>query len=373
MQKDERAQSIGADEMLSDALDASRPLAEPLRAAIRPLADQRSRLREVLAGLGALKGLPQDDGSYLSLAAVDGAHAVTPLFVGDQINVLALAVQSDLGTGDIAIQGHRSFNHFLPHSPGNEVLAKAAMFAAELELLGSVVADDVVTVVDGSHLTAAIAISEALVSSDMPAHDYICDETMSYQIIAAVKALASRDDVVACPKSDSSTELSEFLELQGAALPLRFPDKVLASLVLNEGEVLALPQSEAPWDKYDLISQQITSSGGIWVRKRLDEAFAPLREGLRVAHVKPWGSSTAIRVETKASMDDFVTMDYWQALADDCEPPHTQEPVAQYIADHLAKGVSQVARVQLDTARLDLAESADDGLVEFLVRSYRTT
>lgn len=366
------APGTGVHEMLSEALDGTRSLAEPLRSAVGPLAEQRSRLRSTLGELGALRLLPQDEGSYLSLAAVDGANALTPLFIGDQINVLALAVQSDLRTGSIDIRGHRSINEFFPHSPGNETFAKAAMLGAELELLAAVSGEDVVTVVDGSHATAATAISEALTFEGGIAYEYVCDEVMSDQIISSFEVLASREQIVACPKSDSSTQISEFMEGQGIELPLHFPDKVLASLVLDQGEVLLLDQSRAPWGRYDLISQQITSSRGRALRDRIDRACASLREGLRVAHVKPHGSSTAIRVESKASINDFETMDYWQAIAEDCAPPHTQEPVAQYIADHLAKNVSEVAKVQLDTARLDLAESADDALLEFLVRTYRT-
>lgn len=367
------ATGSGVHEMLGEALDAVPTLAAPLREAVRPLSDQRIRLREALGDLGALQPLPDEEGNYLSVAAVDGASAISQLFIGDQINVLALAIQSDLRSGAVAIQGHRSINQFLPHSPGNNTYAKAAMFGAELELLTTVSGEDVVTVVDGSHSTAATAINEALTFEGSPAYDYICDELISDQLIAAFDALAGREDIVACPKSDSSTEISEFIEAQGIHLPLRFPDKVLASLVLEQGEVLTLSQCDAPWMQYDITADHVTSSQGRAIRDRIAQACAGLRDGLRVAHVKPHGSATAIRIETKASINDFDTCDYWQAVAEDCEPPHTQEPVAQYIADHLAKNVTEVAKVQLDTARLDLAESADDGLLEFLIRTHRTT
>lgn len=366
------ASTLGIHEMLGEALDSATPLAQPLRRAIGPLADQRSMLREALGQAEAIKQLP-DDSTYLSLAAVDGAYTVTPLFIGDQINVLAIAVRSDLKTGDVDIQGYRTENEFLPHSPINELHAKATMLTAELQLLHSAVGEDVLTVVDGSHTTAATAIAEALIHEGSLAHDRICDDVMSDQIISALEVLSGQESVVACPKSDSSTEISDFVEQQGVPVPMRLPDKVLASLVLEPGEVLALGESQAPWGRYDVISQQIASHQGRAVRARIDQACAGLHEGLRVAHVKPVGSATAIRVETKASVNDFETLDYWQALAEDCAPPHTQEPVAQYIADHLAKNVSELSKVQLDTARLDLAESADDGLLEFMVRTYRTS
>lgn len=367
------ATGTGVHEMLGEALDAAPQLAAPLREAVGPLSDQRIRLREALGELGALQTLPDDEGNYLSIAAVDGASTITQLFIGDQINVLALAVRSDLRSGAVAIRGHRSSSRFLPHSPGSDVYAKAAMFGAELELLTAVAEEDVVTVVDGSHSTAPTAINEALVAEGSPAYDHICDDLISDQVISSLDVLAGSEGVVACPKSDSSTEISQFIEAQGVHLPLRFPDKVLASLVLEQGEVLDLRECRAPWMQYDITAHQVTSSRGRALSDRIARACESLREGLRVAHIKPYGSATAIRIETKASINDFDTCDIWQAVAEDCEPPHTQEPVAQYIADHLAKNVTEVAKVQLDTARLDLAESADDALLEFLVRSHRTT
>lgn len=365
--------AMGVHEMLGEALSQVTPLAQPLRDAVNPLAQQRSHLRSTLGELGALKLLP-NDGAYLALTAVDGAYAVTPLFIGDQINVLALSVSSELDTGSVAIEGHRTVNEFFPHSPGSEAYAKAAMLSAELILAAEAARDasDAVTVLDGSHVTAVVAVLEALAVEGSPAHEYICADLMSDQIVAALEAVASSEGVVACPKSDSSTEISDFIASQGVALPVRFPDKVLASLILDPGEVLDLPQSVAPWKRCEVASHQITSQRGSALRARIEKAYAPIRETLRVAHVKPLHASTAVRVETKGSLDDFATLDYWQAVADDCAPPHTQEPVAQYIADHLAKNVSQLSKVQLDEARLDLAESADEALLEFLIRSYRT-
>lgn len=366
--------AMGVHEMLGQALDQMRPLAGSLRSAVAPLGRQRSYLRSTLGELGALRPLP-DDGAYLSLTAVDGAYALAPLFIGDQINVLALSVSSDLGTGSVAIEGYRAVNEFFPHSPATETYAKAAMLSAELILAGEAASSGpatAVTVLDGSHSTAIASVLEALALEGSAAYEYICGDVMSDQIVSAVEAVAESEAVVACPKSDSSTDICDFAILHGVDLPMRLPDKVLASLVLDGGEVLDLPESHAPWERCDLISQQITSSAGQELRDRLRKASAPIREDLRVAHVKPSGASTAVRVETKASLDDFATLDVWQAIADDCAPPHTQEPVAQYIADHLAKNVAELSKVQLDEARLDLAESADDELLEFLIRSYRT-
>lgn len=363
----------GVDEMLGESLDQLPRLADALRTSVVPLREHRNRLRSTLRARNAIRALP-DDGAFISLTAVDGAYTTAELFVGDQVNVLALAVSSELGTGSVDIEDYLTVSEFFAHSPASEVFAKTAMMCAELSLAADADGgkDHAITILDGSHVTGVTAVLDGLTVESSPAHDYICGDVMSDQIISAVEALAASGSVVGCPKSDSSSALATLLEKEGAESSLRLPDKVLASLLLDPGEVLLLEESAAPWDRLDLISRQVTSQRGKAVRDRLLAACEPLREGLRVAHVKPRGSATAVRVETKAKLNEFQTIDYWQAVSDDCAPPYTQEPVAQYIADHLAKNVSQLSRLQLDSAHLDLAESADDALREFLIRSYRT-
>lgn len=364
--------SPGLSEMLGDALDRTPALAAQIRSAVTPLVAQREFLRSTLRDAGALRSLP-DDGSYLSLTAVDGACTVSPLFIGDQVNVLAASVASDLRTGAVEIMGQRSLSEFLPHSPTSETYAKAAMLSGELALVATSGREDALVVLDGSHSTALTAVLEALAAEGSAAQDYICSDVISDEIIRAAQRVAEDGSVVACPKSDSSTQVCEFIERHGVDVPLHFPDKVMASLLLQPGEVLALETSSAPWEAYDLISHQVQSPRARAVLAQLEGPVTLLRENLRVAHIKPHGASTAVRVETKAALDDFATLDCWQAIADDCEPPHVQEPVAQYIADLVVKEVSVLSKVQLDEAQLDLAEGGDAELLEFLVRSYRTT
>lgn len=361
----------GINEMLGEALDSTPALSAEVRTAVSPLLSHRESLRSTLRDSGAIRELP-NDGSYLSLTAVDGACAVSPLFVGDQVNVLAASVSSDLDTGDVEILGYRTINEFLPHSPATELFTKAAMFSAELSLAAEFSRDDSLVVLDGSHASALITVVEALAASGSAAYEYICSDVISDEVIRAAQRVADNESTVACPKSDSSTELSDVVESQGVKVPAKFPDKVLASLLLDPNEVLDLKSATAPWDAYDVISRHVTSSQGKEILAALTPSVERLRGSLRVAHIKPEGSPTAVRVETKSSLDDFATMDCWQAIADDCAPPHTQEPVAQYIVDHIVKNVSELAKVQLAEARADLAEGADDRLLDLLIRSYRT-
>lgn len=364
----------GVDEMLGKVLDDLEAVSETLASAIAPLHDERDRIRDALHAAGALHPLP-DSPAFLSLSAIDGAYTLSPLFVGDQINTLALSVRSDLATRAVTIEGNRSAARFCPHSPASELLAKVMMMSAELELLTLPRPGDTVAIIDGSHLTAATALLEALGDGDSSAARYLLDNPeVAERAVEALAHLATSETAVGCPKSDSSTDVSDYVATLGVNTSMKFPDKVIASLVLDEGEVLALDQSHAPWGRFDVMSRHVTAPQCTPLRDRITAAVHPLREhGIRVAHAKPHGSPTAIRIETKAQLSDFETADYWQAIAADCAPPHTQEPVAQFLADYLAKDVSDTAKVQLAIARLDISEHAgSDQLLELITRSYRT-
>jgi len=365
-------QALDVDQVLGSAIESAEPLAARLRAECAPLAQHRQYLRDALFSQGVLQQLPSDP-SYFSVGAVDGAYTISPLFLGDQIGVLAVSIESDLQTREVIVRGSESESRFLPHSPASEAHAKAMMFSLELSLLKEPEGVDAVTIVDGSHTTGPTAAMEALTVEESPAHEYICDDVISDQMIAGIESLSARDSIVACPKSDSSRALGQWIEAQGVELPTTFPDKVLSAFLLEGGEVLTLRESAAPWEKFDMMSHQVTSDRGVMIKDRIIKACAPLRNGIQVAHAKPHGSDMAIRVETKSELDGFGAMDRWQAVADDCTPPHTQEPVAQYLADYIAKDVAQVSAIQLESARLDLADSGDSEVLGLLARTYRTS
>lgn len=365
-------QTFDVDEVLGSAIDSARPLASWVRDAWAPLMEHRESLRQTMRDTGVLRQLPGES-SYLSVGAVDGAYTVTPLLLGDQINALAVSIHSDFRTNALTIWDSQARSDFVAHSAGTEAYAKALMLSLEVSLLEAGAEVDAVTLIDGSHATGVTAAMEALAAEGTPAGEYICSDVISDQVISAVERMARDESIVACPKADSSSAVCEWLARSGVSMPVRFPDKVVSSVLLDEGEVLALPDSSAPWEQFDLMSHHVRSDRAKAIRDRLVAACRPLKDGLRVAHVKPRGSSAAIRVESKASLNDFDSMDYWQAVADDCAAPHTQEPVAQYLADHLAKSVSEVGKVQLGSARLDLAESGDSDLLSLLTHMYRTT
>ena len=148
----------------------------------------------------------------------------------------------------------------------------------------------------------------------------------------AADILSSEPFVVACPKSDSHQRLWHECGLVGTALP----DKVLAALLLDEGEMLLGDRDfPATDDNTDLTT-------------------------IPVAHLRPFGATTAVTVETSPLLDVFERREVLNVVAADCHPPFTQEPVVQYVTDLFAKDISAIARAQMETARLDAAEHGLD-------------
>lgn len=361
-------------DMLGSIIDTMEPLAASLTQQLGPIQEQTRDIRTTLTDSGALQPLPTDP-SYLSIAAVDGAYTTSRLSIGDQTNVLAVAIRSDLDTRAVNIMGYHPDSQFMPHSPYTDLYAQVAMLSAELTLLDETTGDDVISIIDGSHLGAATTILEALTYEEgNPAHDLVTNQAET--ILPALANMAASETILACPKIDSSTELHDHLAQHGYTLPTRFPDKVLASLILEPGESLNLPACQPPWERFEATAHHVVSETGRPIRDRIIDILTPLKtdHGLTITHTKPHYSPTSLRIETKATVDPFEATDYHQAITEDCLAPHTQEPVAQYIADTLAKNVSNIATAQLETARLDLAQNPNinPAVLELFTRNYRT-
>lgn len=356
-------------EMLRDVLESAPSLSALVRNVVQPIQAERQAIRELLLDGGHITPLPDEPPLY-SVGAADGAYVASPLAIGDHLCTLAVAVKGGRAEADVDITGHRAWSDFQPHTAAGEDLAKAVMMTDELTLLAGF-DSDVVTVIDGSHITHLISIIYALGNTPEPALTPLMERAET--LIEASDHVAKAANVVACPKSDSSTALwaycASHLSLRGHGLP----DKVLASLVLNSGEVLANEKPSPAWERLNYTQGRATGQPRALVDRLRQSASAMRSEGIRVFHAKPHGASLALRIETKATADEFDLADQIAALCNDCEPPHIQEPLVQYLADIFAKSVSTGADVQLETARLDMAEAGETDYLEHLLRYYRTS
>lgn len=379
------AEGIGGapPDMLASVLDNSPDLSVRIKEMVGPVRDERDAIRAALLAETDLNAarivpLPTETG-YAAVGATDGACVVTPLALGDHMSTLAVGVRS-AADGDVTVTGHRAWSDFWGHQSHPDTVAKAVMMAGELSLL-STFPDDTVVVIDGSHVTPLVAINLALASNEPEVRQLILDLEPE-GLVDWVRYAVDTPSVVACPKSDSSTDLWLHFRRAHPRLGERgLPDKVLAGMLLEPGEMLVSRRDAAisSW-RFLLDFNKAADAEAVALAEKLKQAALPLRQMpsgaesyIQVFHAKPDGASTAFRIEVKASAD-FDTYDMIAAVGNDCASPWLQEPVAQYLADGVAKSVATVANFQMERARFDLAETdGADYLLDYLLRHYRTT
>lgn len=369
-----------APEMLAAVLDGSPDLAQRIRSMVAPVQREREAIRAYLLGSDDgddvhIAPLPTDS-AYTAVGACDGGFVLNSLALGDHVSTLAVAVRSCL-SGVMQIAGHRAWSDFLTHhSDDAAVMTQAVMMAGELSLLSSLDDGRTVTMIDGSHVTPLIAVNVALASTEQRVRDEVY-ALADDGLVDWVRYAAESPTVVACPKFDSSTDLWTALRGRMPSLAENgLPDKVLASMVLEPGEMLVSRRDAgvASWRRlYDTVGRSSDDKARALAQDLVGAAEALRRTPhIRVYHLKPVGAAAAIRVEVKP-VDDFETADVIAAIGNDCAPPFVQEPVAQYLADIMAKSVSAAANFQMESARLALADAGETSLLDFLLRRYRTS
>lgn len=361
--------ALALPDALADVIVNAPGITEGIQALLAPARSNKEHIRALFGP--AIRPIPNGERTYWRVSAADGGYTINNMVIGDHVTTLAVSatqhVDPTIGTTATA---PRIWSQMRAHSPDQETLARAIMMTDELALLRGL-QSDTVAIIDGSHSGHLAAIATALASADPAVRDEVIARAAGADLIDTITESATARHIVACPKSDSSTALwayvADQLGLRGSALP----DKVVATLILDPGEMILTPHSTVAFERFTAAVAR-ASGPALALAQRLEAAAAPLLEHpLRVAHLKPVGGDIALRVEMKPDVDDFAAADLIQAIAADCQPPFVQEPLTQYLADLGAKAVSALAEVQMGRARLDL-DATGDGTYQALLRNYRT-
>lgn len=363
-------------EVLKTMLDSIPQIAQDARSLISPVSEARDRLREVLLKKEWIESIPDDIADIDSVAAVDGGHVVESVYAGDLVTSLAVVAEG-LHPANLAAscQVHSSWTRFMVHNHDLDRLAKCAMVAQELKLLARLQHDMVIF--DGSHQTPVIVLNSALASEVEEVRDLAVDVCNQFDVVDGLAKLCSRDNVIACPKSDSSRDLSRYYEDNLKAdfptgLKLPASDKVLAALLLEPGEMLKAAKVPASWSELHIASAK-GSSATKKKASELNEVIKPLRDrDVAVYYAKPWGASTAVKVEFKRRLGSQRRIQTARMVSTETLGPHLQEPFCQFLADLWAKSVGLAVSAQLQGLRLDLANYSEPSYLEYLLRSYRT-
>lgn len=356
-------------EMLADVIDSSPSIAAMMDDLVGPIITERQQIRDHLHANNYVRSLPPNS-MTTTISCVDGALTKTPLAIGDHHCALSVAVDSR--TGEVDVAGKRSWATFLAHSDASDKLAKAVMLTNELILAAEATQRSPLTLLDGSHATHITAITDVLGNTNAATCERFLDAVGGPQVLHdTIRATITTPTLLSQQKQDSSTNLwdalARDLNLTGTGLP----DKPLASLILDDGEVLTHPACEPAWSN---VAANVATAKPGTLRAAISDLVQPVAQNktIIVSHIKPRSSEFALRIEHKATPDSYTELDMLAAIADDCAPPHVQEPFVQYIADKVAKSVSAAATLQLETARIDASSAGYAELVPYILHYYRT-
>ena len=316
------------------------------------------------------------------MAAVDGAQIQEQLYAGDLLVAVAVAAEGLTPTGRLGeAPAHKAWSRFVNHDSDNDRLGKAAMVAQELALLRGLPHD--MCILDGSHQTPVIVLNSVLASQSREVRLHAVEVLRENDAVAALAALcdpATGGKIVACPKADSSRDLGVLLTdrlAQVKSFNLPATDKVLASLVLEPGEMFKAFQVPAQWANLHIKMRDDVDErqepGLKLLARDLNKAIQPLRDRkIRITYAKPPACNTAVKIEFKDWKGPDWRRQTGAMIAAETPAPHLQEPFAQHLADQWAKSIGVGVQAQLQGVRLDLTDSRNPTFLEYLVRSYRT-
>lgn len=373
MAADDNARVAALDDGLVALLENAPALADRASRLMEPLLDQRDTMRQRLTADGLLRAVPSIT-DVPPVAAVDGARVTESLYAGDLVAAVAVAVEDPAGNTP---QRGLSWTDFLAHVEDVETITKAAMLAAEARLVADMADDSSgLVLLDGSHLTPPIAISQALASSNRSGLDVTMDMLDEFDAVDALTRLCdpqATPQVVGCPKTDSDSALVEDLKRR-YGVEFAGSDKLVATLLLESGEMTAPAPLPRRWANMRITVDDDAPEPVRKVAARLDRAVSKLRSQpppVTVTYVKPAGSTTAIKLEIKDGADVEWTA---AAVAGSTAPPHLQEPISQAVADRHAKRVGPTMRAARQAITSEAAKTSGDRAfwVEYLMRSART-
>lgn len=368
-------QIIGPSDVIAALLHDAPSLLERSRAMIEPVQQQRDAIRGFFIEQGRLNALSEESGGF-QVGCTDGGYTTSPFIIGDHVATTAVAVAQRDEEHSVGVVAHRQWSDFRGHSPDTETLAKAIMMAHEVELIAAL-PEDGVKIIDGSFLTHLTAIYSGLASSEESVREEVIKAVSSPGFLAGLREVVANPFVVACPKLDSSLTLwAEAVQGLGLSASTGIPDKALATLLLQSGEVLKGGEGAFSWERLTLALSHVNDPRAKAVAENLSIITSPLvaKGTVNPIFVKAHGSNLCTRIEVKHTLTSFDRDDVVTSISETITSPFVQEPLSQYVADVFAKQVSTGTAVQVENLRLDLeALEGSHEFIDYFIRYYRTS
>ncbi|GAB4451557.1 MAG: hypothetical protein OHK0029_00960 [Armatimonadaceae bacterium] len=366
------------DEILQSILGQAAEVASGVRSLFTHLSDRRDLLRTslVLGGhVRSVQELPAVEAE--TIAAVDGGAAVDRNLGSDTALAVAVGIEG-LTPQPLAFWSgvqHAFWQRTVPHE-GEETLATCRGIMASLELSVLRDAPHDVVFLDGSHLTPVISLNAMLGVRNEVLRSEIAAAVTEQRTAEALRTVLTRSNVVALVKYDSSRDLSNtWLEGIRPASGAGLDDRTTMSLLLEPGEytepvsLTLTQQSRSNWLTRQIPALTPADAARETVRAAVNDAISGARNNqLLATYYKPHPWSPAYRIEIKkavAEQPDLLARTL-HAVRSQVISPEIREPYPQWVADRMAKSVSD-ALIALRTAvHYDLADSGLANLISLL-------
>ena len=373
------------DEIVQKVLGRTVEVAEAVKHLFTSIRERGPEMRKSLLQENLIRRFEDLPGCPIAptVAAVDGGVALEKSLGTDTALAIAVGIEGLSSEPAVHWPGvqYASWQETLPHQ-GDETatLCRGVMTALELAVLREAPHDCVL--LDGAHLTPIIALSTLLAVSNASLQTRIAEIVVKYDTAEALRAVMRKPNLVAIVKYDSSRDLSHtFIPEALRGIGLGLDDKTLTRFLLQEGEYtepkpLALTaQSRTHWISKEIAPLTPTDAAREAIRLAVNDAISRVREDqVFFTYFKPYDWAPAFRLEIKretvenpAQLCAILT-----GIRSQIVSPEISEPYPQWVADRMAKSVSD-ALVALRTAvHYDLADAGLGEFATLFAQSYRT-
>lgn len=370
------------DELLEDILNDSTEIIQRIKPLFEELENKRKSLREKLNESSIIKRASElENPPSPSVAAVDGGQVIEKSIGADILLAVAVGVEGLVREDKRqwnSVQ-YKKWQEALPHnSEANPKIIRGAMTTLELLVLANTPHD--VIIADGSHQTPIIGIN-SLTSmsslSDEMLQDLMLKMVNELQVTSSLKKAMENPNIVYMVKYDSSQDIGQSI-LQDFSLNV--DDKTTMTLILDSDEFTKpLPvgqtdKSNKVWSDLNIsISTKFNFVGKEKLKQELNEAIIlPKNRKIYFTYYKPYEWSPAFRIEIKekCARSEIELAKVLKAIKEQVVSTEIQEPYPQYLADLMAKSVSD----GLDAIKAVIQSQLSDEpkFLRLLTQSYRT-
>ncbi len=335
-----------------------------------------------------------------SLMAADGGQIIERMSGTDLLLAVAVGVEGLYNREGDGWQQNRQYEQWqtvMPHDEAIPRLSQGAMFLMELGVLAG--STHKIRIMDGTHFTPLLKINSMLSAREEHAgQEYISglqnflEETYSKIIPDIPDMIASAlndESIIAIPKYSSSRDILDSYIKQAGITGITLDDKTFFTLGLDEGEYtepMTVGQSEEErrkiWDDLHIICNlEIEEKDEL--NESLESAVRPIRtkdsgepkvSELFFSYYKPHKNGAAHRIECKRLLAENI--EQFECVLTSIKKqiiyPDIREPFPQYLADLMAKSVSDGLYALQDAVRLSLVRELKSTERLDLLFSYRS-